>query len=71
MAEELSVENILIQVRSKLQRNKIQLWLPPYYTESDGTAMVFLEVNATLFADNCFFLCSFKFIYFSTFVDIG
>lgn len=44
MSSDLRVENILIQVRSKLQENGIKLWLEPYYTEGIGTIESELEV---------------------------
>lgn len=36
MSINLKIENILIQVRSKLSENKIKLWLSPYYSENGG-----------------------------------
>ena len=45
MSTDLRVENILIQVRSKLQEGNIKLWLPPYYIENVGQSDSDLEVS--------------------------
>lgn len=45
MSADLRVENILIQVRSKLQDSGIKLWLQPYYDEGIGTIETELEVK--------------------------
>lgn len=44
MAISLPIENILIQVRAKLQNEQIKLWLPPYYEEGIGPIDSELEV---------------------------
>lgn len=44
MAISLPIENILIQVRSKLQNEQIKLWLPPYYVDGIGPIDSELEV---------------------------
>lgn len=44
MAISLPIENILIQVRSKLQNEQVKLWLPPYYEEGIGPVDSELEV---------------------------
>lgn len=46
MAISLPIENILIQVRAKLQNEQIKLWLPPYYEEGIGPVDAELEVRA-------------------------
>lgn len=33
MASGVNIEDVLIQVRSKLQEHNIKLWLPPYYID--------------------------------------
>lgn len=48
MAISLRIENILIQVRAKLQIEQIKLWLPPYYVEGIGPIDSELEVCASL-----------------------
>lgn len=45
MAISLSIDNILIQVRSKLQDEGIKLWLLPYYLEGIGPVDTELEVS--------------------------
>lgn len=44
MSGDLRVENVLIQVRSKLQENGIKLWLSPYYEEGIGSVDDKIEV---------------------------
>lgn len=44
MAISLPIENILIQVRAKLQNEQIKLWLEPYYEEGIGPIDSELEV---------------------------
>lgn len=36
MSADLRIENILIQVKSQLQSDKIKLWLAPYYEDDGG-----------------------------------
>lgn len=45
MANSLPIENVLIQVRAKLQTEQIKLWLPPYYEEGIGPIESELEVR--------------------------
>lgn len=45
MSGDLRIENILIQVRSKLQENGIKLWLHPYYEEGIGSVDDEIEVT--------------------------
>lgn len=47
MAISLPIENVLIQVRAKLQSEHIKLWLPPYYEEGIGPVDSELEVSAS------------------------
>lgn len=54
MAISLSIENVLIQVRAKLQENGIKLWLSPYYSDEIGPNEAELEVSV-LFTKNFFF----------------
>lgn len=44
MSGDLRVENVLIQVRSKLQEGGIKLWLSPYYEEGIGSVDDEIEV---------------------------
>lgn len=53
----LSIENILIQVRAKLQENGIKLWLSPYYSNEIGPIDAELEVSSS------FLLFLFSFIF--------
>lgn len=55
MAISLPIENILIQVRAKLQNEQIKLWLPPYYEEGIGPIDSELEVCASLAVKYFFF----------------
>lgn len=66
MSGDLRIENILIQVRSKLQENGIKLWLSPYYDEGIGS--VDDEIEVMILFDYCegycLLLCSwFTFFY--------
>lgn len=45
MANGLSIDNCLIQVRSRLQEENIKLWLEPYYVQGIGPNDTELEVN--------------------------
>lgn len=45
MSGELKIENILMQVRSKLQENGVKLWLTPYYEEGIGPIDDEIEVR--------------------------
>lgn len=45
MANSLSIDNCLIQVRSCLQEEGIKLWLEPYYVQGIGPVDAELEVN--------------------------
>lgn len=36
MASQLKTEDVLLQIRSKLQSDDIKLWLEPYYYEGIG-----------------------------------
>lgn len=44
MANGLSIDNCLIQVRARLQDEGIKLWLEPYYFEGVGPNDTELEV---------------------------
>lgn len=44
MSADLSIGNILLQVKSKLLENGIKLWLAPYYVEGVGACDAELEV---------------------------
>lgn len=48
MSADLRVENILIQVRCKLQETGVKLWLQPYYAEGIGSIDAELEVSTIL-----------------------
>lgn len=37
MATDLKIEGILIQIKDKLNQERVKLWLPPYYTEECGS----------------------------------
>lgn len=54
----LSIENVLIQVRAKLQENGIKLWLSPYYSNDIGPIDSELEVSSSY---ALFFFCSKQF----------
>lgn len=45
MANSLSIDNCLIQVRARLQDQGIKLWLEPYYIEGIGPIDSELEVK--------------------------
>lgn len=45
MANSLSIDNCLIQVRSRLQEESIKLWLEPYYVQGVGPNDAELEVR--------------------------
>lgn len=45
MANGLSIDNCLIQVRSRLQEEGIKLWLEPYYVQGIGPNDTELEVS--------------------------
>ncbi|XP_037050774.1 NEDD8 ultimate buster 1-like [Bradysia coprophila] len=47
MSGDLKIENILMQVRSKLQEDGVKLWLSPYYEESIGPIDEMIEKLAT------------------------
>lgn len=36
MDHNLQIEDVFIQVKDKLQKEGVKLWLPPYYSESKG-----------------------------------
>lgn len=38
-------EDLLIQIRDKLRKDGIKLWLSPYYTEIGGVSEVELSVS--------------------------
>lgn len=42
---DLRIENVLIQVRAKLNEDTIKLWLSPYYEEGIGSNDAELEVK--------------------------
>lgn len=44
-ASHLKAEDILIQIRSKLQNDDIKLWLEPYYVPDIGTVEEELTVR--------------------------
>lgn len=44
MSADLRLDNILIQVTSRLRENGIKLWLEPYHTDEFGTCTAELEV---------------------------
>lgn len=48
MSNSLKIENVLIQIRSLLNADKIKLWLMPYYDEQLGACEVELEVRYLL-----------------------
>lgn len=45
MSSKYNIENILIQVRVRLQENGVKLWMVPYYIEGIGPVDVELEVS--------------------------
>lgn len=45
---DLRIENVLIQVRGKLNEEGIKLWLSPYYEEGIGSNDAELEVSIIL-----------------------
>lgn len=45
MASTCNIENVLIQVRAKLQENGVKLWLEPYYIDGIGPVDAELEVK--------------------------
>lgn len=44
MSADLRLDNILIQVTSRLRANGIKLWLEPYHSEEFGPCNTELEV---------------------------
>lgn len=46
MSSDPKTEDVLIQIRSKLQEDRVKLWLPPYYTESTGICEEELAVSS-------------------------
>lgn len=45
MGSQLKTEDILMQIRSKLQNDNIKLWLEPYYYEGIGSSEEELGVS--------------------------
>lgn len=45
---DLRIENVLIQVRGKLNEDSIKLWLSPYYEEGIGSNDSELEVRLSI-----------------------
>lgn len=45
MSGSLQIENILVQVRSRLQDGGVKLWIEPYYVEGFGPVDSELEVS--------------------------
>lgn len=45
MSGSLQIENILVQVRSRLQDGGVKLWIEPYYVEGIGPVDNELEVS--------------------------
>lgn len=41
----LEKEDCLIQVRDKLRRDGIKLWLSPYYLQESGSSMADIQVS--------------------------
>lgn len=52
MANGLSIDNCLIQVRSRLQEEGIKLWLEPYYVPGVGSNDTELEVSVAKMIKN-------------------
>lgn len=48
MSSGLHIENILVQVRSRLQDGGVKLWIEPYYVEGIGPVDNELEVSVFL-----------------------
>lgn len=53
MSANLRIDNVLIQVRSKLQEDGVKLWLSPYYEEGIGSNDDEIEVG--LYSSMCGF----------------
>lgn len=51
MGTPLQIEDVFIQVRDKLQKDGVKLWLPPYYNEATGASESDLQVLAHEFSD--------------------
>lgn len=51
MSTNLRIDNVLIQVRSKLQEDGVKLWLSPYYEEGIGSNDDEIEVG--LYSSMC------------------
>lgn len=45
----LEKEDCLIQIRDKLRRDAIKLWLSPYYLQETGTSMPDIQVSTNSF----------------------
>lgn len=56
MSGDLRIENVLIQVRTKLQESGVKLWLSPYYEECIGSVDDEIEVG---YSSMCAFYCFF------------
>lgn len=48
MSADLRLDNILIQVTSRLRENGIKLWLEPYHSDDFGPCNVELKVEFAL-----------------------
>lgn len=53
MTNSLSIDNCLIQVRSRLQEEGIKLWLEPYYVQGIGSVDSEMEVGHFFYSQNC------------------
>lgn len=60
MSANLRIDNVLIQVRSKLQEDGVKLWLSPYYEEGIGSNDDEIEVG--LYSSMCGFYLFFLMI---------
>lgn len=49
MDNTLRSEDVFIQIRDKLQKDGIKLWLPPYFEEKTGASNKDIEVITTNF----------------------
>lgn len=45
METNLKVEDVFIQIRDKLNKDSVKLWLPPYYTKVTGICVEELKVR--------------------------
>lgn len=73
MANSLSIDNCLIQVRSCLQEEGIKLWLEPYYVQGIGPVDAELEVFQHVVKSDIFHTTSFfpQYTCLSLSIEIG